>query len=125
MCQQPRKLCGAQVYYLQVKTHGCMLVAKKAVWHTSVLFTGNAKSLSSTSHLSITTGQISIKFIYFCTSYTQSYLPNLKKFVVYFTRHVFLKIALFSSHFSSSHSFTKVTLSQPKTPYSWINFFQN
>ena len=65
MCQQPRKLCGTQLYYLQVKIHGCVSAAKKAVWHTSVLFAGNTNSPFSTSHISITTGQISIKFIYF------------------------------------------------------------
>ena len=29
----------------QIKTHGCVLVAKKDIWHTSVhvLFTGKAK----------------------------------------------------------------------------------
>ena len=27
-----------------IKTHGCMSVAKKDMWHTSVLFTGTTKS---------------------------------------------------------------------------------
>ena len=39
-----------------IKTHGHVSAAKKGVWHTSVLFTGTAKSLFSTPHISITTG---------------------------------------------------------------------
>ena len=42
-------------------------------------------------------------------------------------RYVFMKIASFSSCFLSSfssHHFTKVILSQPKTPFLWMDFFQ-
>ena len=42
-----------------------MSAAKEDVRHTSVLFTGTAKSPFSTPHISITTGPISIKFTYF------------------------------------------------------------
>ena len=45
-----------------------MSVAKEDVWHTSVLFTGIAKSPFSTPYISITTGPISIKFTYFMSS---------------------------------------------------------
>ena len=48
-----------------IKTHGCVPAAKEDVWHTSVLFTGTAKSPFSTPHISITTGPISIKFTHF------------------------------------------------------------
>ena len=48
-----------------IKTHGCVSAAKKDVWHTSVLFTGTAKSPFSTPHISITTTPISIKFTYY------------------------------------------------------------
>ena len=51
-----------------IKTHGRVSAAKEVMWHTSVLFTGTAKSPFSTPHISITTGLISIKFIYFMPS---------------------------------------------------------
>ena len=51
-----------------IKTHGRVSAAKKDMRHTSVLFTGTAKSPFSTPHISITTGPISIKFIYFMPS---------------------------------------------------------
>ena len=66
-------------HYNNIKTHGCVSAAKKDVRHTSVLFTGTAKSPFLTPHISITTGPISIKFTYLCTPYTQLYKPNLKK----------------------------------------------
>ena len=50
--------------YTTIKTHGHVSAAKKDVQHTSVLFTGTAKSPFSTPHISITTGPISIKFSY-------------------------------------------------------------
>ena len=52
----------------QIKTHGRVSAAKEVVWHTSVLFTGTAKSPFSTHHISITTGLTSIKFTYFMPS---------------------------------------------------------
>ena len=51
-----------------IKTHGSVSAAKKAVWRTSVLFTGTVNSPFSTSRISITTGLISIKFTYFMPS---------------------------------------------------------
>ena len=51
-----------------IKTHGRVSAAKEVVWHTSILFTGTAKSPFSTPHISITTGPISIKFTYFMPS---------------------------------------------------------
>ena len=63
-----------------IKTHGRVSVAKKAVWCTSVLFTGAANSPFSPPHISKTTGPISIKFTYSMPSiYAQPYIPNLKK----------------------------------------------
>ena len=51
-----------------IKTHGCVSVAKKAVWCTGVLFTGTANLLFSTPCISITAGVISIKFTYYMLS---------------------------------------------------------
>ena len=51
-----------------IKTHGHMLVAKKDVLHTSVLFTGTAKLLFSTPRISVTTGPICTKFKHFMPS---------------------------------------------------------
>ena len=48
-----------------IKTHGRMSVAKKDVRHTSVLFTGTAKSLFLTNHNSITM---------YCTNFYQIYI---------------------------------------------------
>ena len=53
---------------IYIKIHGCVSAAKKAVWHTSVLYTGTANSPFSTPLISITTGPISIKFTYFMPS---------------------------------------------------------
>ena len=52
------------------KTHayGHVSVAQKAVWRTSVLFTGTANSPGSTPHMSMTTGPISIRFAYLMPS---------------------------------------------------------
>ena len=52
----------------KIKTHSRVSAAKEDVRHTSVLFTGKAKSPFSTPHISITTGPISIKFKYFMLS---------------------------------------------------------
>ena len=51
-----------------IKTNGRVSAAKKAVWCTSVLFTGTANSPFSAPHISITTKPISIKFTYFMSS---------------------------------------------------------
>ena len=58
---------------LLIKTNGRVSAAKKAMWRTSVLFTGTidnrtANSPFSTPHISISTGLISIKFTYFILS---------------------------------------------------------
>ena len=49
---------------VDIKTRGRVSAAKKDVRHTSVLFTGTAKSPFSTPHISIHTRPISIKFTY-------------------------------------------------------------
>ena len=54
--------------HLLIKTHGRVSAVKKAMWRKSVLFTGTANLPFSTPHISITTGPISIKFIYLMSS---------------------------------------------------------
>ena len=58
----------AALEFTQIKTHGRVSAAKEVMWHTSVLFTGTAKTKFSTPHISITTGPISITFTYFMPS---------------------------------------------------------
>ena len=67
---QDTRLCvsGQRRRAAHIKTHGRVSAAKEDVRHTSVLFTGTAKSPFSTPHTSITTGPISIKFTYFMLS---------------------------------------------------------
>ena len=48
--------------YLNIKTHRCVSVAKKAMWHRTVLFKGTVNSPFSTPCILITTVIISIKF---------------------------------------------------------------
>ena len=99
-------------------------MAKKAVWCTSVLFTGTTNSPFLMPCISITTRLISIKFTYFMPSVYAILHTKFEENWPSSSQDVFLKIVPFSSHFSSLHCFTKVTLSQPKTPFSWIDFFQ-
>ena len=82
--------------FIMIKTHGHVSVAKKAIWHTSVLFTGIAKfpfliSISTKPNLNIV-----------CPLYTQPYISKLAQMLA---RYVFLIIAQFSSHFSSLDHF--------------------
>ena len=56
----PLPVCSLEGNSSFIKTHDHVSAAKKDVWHTSVLFTGTAKSPFSTPHISITTGLISI-----------------------------------------------------------------
>ena len=44
----------AKLHKEYIKTHGLVSAAKKALWRTSVLFTGTANSPFSTPHISIT-----------------------------------------------------------------------
>ena len=101
---------------------------QEAVWHTSVLFTGTANSLYSIPHISLTTGLISIKFTYFIPSTYATYIPTLEGISQVVYEICVHKYCPFSSHYSSFssslHRFTKVTLSQRMTPFSWIDFFQ-
>ena len=48
-----------------IKTHSHVSAAKKAVWHTSVLFIGTINSLFPIPHMSITTVPISMKITHF------------------------------------------------------------
>ena len=61
------KLHQSRLVY-RIKTHGRVSAAKKAVWHTSVLYTRTANSLFSAPCISIPTEPISIKFTYFMSS---------------------------------------------------------
>ena len=45
---------GTENYYGVIKTHGPVSAAKKAMWHTSVLFTETTNSPFSTPHISTT-----------------------------------------------------------------------
>ena len=98
-----------------IKTQSHVSAAKKAVWHTSVLFTGTNNLPFSTSHISIITGPISIKFTY--PPYMQHYIPNLKEISQVVCKTCVPEDALFSSHFSFSHCSTKINLSQTKTSF--------
>ena len=60
--------CLHEVCQDSIKTHGHVSVAKKDIWHTSVLFTGTTKSPFSTPRIFITTGPISIEFTYYIPS---------------------------------------------------------
>ena len=110
-----------------ITTHGCVLAAKKAMWHTSVLITGTANLPFSTSCISITTRLISMKFhvlyaLHICDLTYQIWRKLAKQEIRMWCVSENCPIL---SHFSSSlHHFTKVTLSQLKTPFLWIDFFQ-
>ena len=88
------------------------------MWHTSVLFTGTTKSAFSTPHISITAGPISTKFTYFMLSINMCLHTKLEEnwFSSFRDTYMLLKIAQFSSHFSSSHRFNTIPLSQKKQP---------
>ena len=109
----------------KINTHGHVSVAKKTMWHTSLLFTGTANSQFSTSRISITTGLISINSHILCTSYTWPYIPNLKEISpVVCEICVPENCPIFFIFSSSLHRFTKVILSQARTLFSRIHFFQ-
>ena len=109
-----------------IKTHNRVSAAKKDVRHTSVLFIATAKSSFSTPHISITTVPISVQIHIFYALHVHNLAYQIwsksAKYVV--LRYAFLKIAQFSSCFSSSsHQSKTITLSQEKQPFSgWISF---
>ena len=110
---------------VQIKTNGCVSAAKKDMRHTSVLFTGTAKSLFSTPHISITTGPISIIFTYFMPSiYTWLYIPNFEENRISSLRDkCFWKL----QHFFTIFFFTPIynnNFELRKTTFSWMDFFQ-
>ena len=101
--------CFINYIVSSIKTHGHVSAVKKAVRHTSVLFTGTTNLPFSTSHISVTTGKISIKFTNFMPLYTQPYIPYWKEIgpVIYeICIHEYCSIIF--TFFSSSHCFTKV-----------------
>ena len=84
---------------------------KEDMQHTSVLFTGTIKLPNSAFCISKTTESISTKFIYFLPytySYITSHIKILRKSLQHFMRYLFLKIAQFSSHISSSYKITNI-----------------
>ena len=68
------------------------------MWHTSILFTGTAKSPFSTPHISITTGPISIKFTYFMPSIKTHGRVSTAKEVMWHTSVLFTGTAKFKTH---------------------------
>ena len=64
---------------LVIKTHGRVSAAKKDAQHTSVLFTGTAKTPYSTPHISITSGPIPIKFMYLMPSIYTTWHTKFEK----------------------------------------------
>ena len=107
------------MYYLTwafIKTHSHVSAAKKAMRHTSMLFTGTANSLFSTRHISTTTELISIKLTYFMPSIYIPYIPNLKKGPVvrdYVPENcpIFFTFFFFIPFYKSNFEPTKDTLS--------------
>ena len=98
MCQWPRKTCGTQV-----------------------LFTGTAKSLFSTPHISITTEPISIKFTYFMPSiYTILHTKFEEDQISSLRDMCFWKLPNFLQIFLLTDLTTTITLSQPSP--GWISF---
>ena len=74
---QISKLTICLIPCMYIKTHGRVLAAKKAMWWTSVLFTGVINSPFSTPHTPVTTRLIFIIFTHFMSSiYTTLYIPN-------------------------------------------------
>ena len=140
VCHWPRKqkkMCGTQVCYLLVlqscqiqpsvlaiiiiKTHSSVSAAKKTkedMWHTSVLFTDTAKLPNSAFCISQTTNPISIR-IYILSALHIHYFTfkNWRKLLQYFMTYLFLKIALFSSHFSSMHKNIYLSCMKITFPY--------
>ena len=104
MCQRPRKLCGTQVCYLQEP------------------LTRRFQPLISLQPL----GQFLSNSRTVCPPYMQPYIPILKE-IGPVVREIYVPEncpIFFTFSSSSSHRFTKVTLSQPKTPFPWIDIFQ-
>ena len=113
-------------FYAQLWRHTVLCsAAKKAVWHTSVLFTGTANTLFLIPHISTTTAPTSIKFTYFMPSIYASLYTKFKRNQPSSIRDICSwKLPHFLYLFFFFASFYKVTLSQPKTPFLCINFFQ-
>ena len=95
--------------------HGHVSAVKKAVWRTSVLFTGTSNSPFSTPHISITTGLIFVKLKYL--PYTRPYIPNLKEISpVVREIHVPENYPIFFTFFFFFAPFYKSTLSHQRHP---------
>ena len=119
-CTFPRsRTCDIKTY-----VYGCVSVAKKDVRHTSVLFTGTTKSPFSTSHISITTGLISIKFTYCMPSIYITFQTKFEENWISILRDIcFWKLPIFFTFSSSLHQFKTITLNQENQPSpGWISF---
>ena len=127
-----------------IKTHGHVSTAKKAMWHTSVLFTHGCVNgqESHVMHKCVTYLQelLTCHFqplvsLYplclflsnshmLCLPYTQLYLSNLKEISpVVYEICVSENFPIFFTFFFFFALFTKINLSQPKAPFSSIDFF--
>ena len=105
-------------------TRSCVSSQVSRVMH-KLLFTRTTNSQFSTPRISITHESISIKFIYFMSSIYANLHKKLERNQPSCSRDIcswnFPIIFIFSS---SLHQFTKITLSQPRTPLPWFDFFK-
>ena len=117
-----RSDCSSPLYKICHQDTRHMSAAKKAIWCTNVFFAGTANSPFSTPRFSVTTGLICYKVTYFMLSIYATLHTKFERNWLSSSRNVFMEISPVSSLFSSSsfslHHFTKVILSQPKTPFS-------
>ena len=102
-----------------IKTYGHVSAAKKAVWRTNVLLTGTANLLFSVPRISITTGQISIKFTYFMsyiyttlhTKFERNWFSSTREICVPENCPIFFTFLFFFAPFyKSNFEPTKTTL---------------
>ena len=110
-----------------IKTRSSGSAAKKAVWHTNVLFTETAILPFSMPCISITTRPISIKFL--CILYPLYMQPHIRKLKE--IGQVVCEICVlencpifFTFSFFFFAPFNKSNFEPNKTPFSLIDFFQ-
>ena len=115
------KLSQTKVHRCVIKMHGHMSAAKKVVRHTSVSFTGITNSPFSTPPISITTESISIHFTYFMPSI---YMTLHTKFEGNQPSNLLDMCSRKLPQFLHIFLLCNINMSQPKIPFSWIDFFQ-
>ena len=98
---------------------------KKHMWYTMCYLLEPLNCcFQSLVSLYITTGLISIKFTYFMPPYTQpNNIPHLKEIDSVVCKICAPEYCPIFSHFSFC-TFLKIILTQLKTIFSWIDFFQ-